>query len=108
MPSSFLDLHVRLNTCQRFKLFFLRHGCILSDRTDSFLYQNVGEELKSFGLPAQYRLCADRPTCPTSAPCPRKGCCPQDLPPTSPACSIPRLVVGTQTRCALGSTLRFP
>src|SRR6516165_7181965 len=41
--------------------------------------------------------------CPTSAPCPRKDCCPQDLPPTSPACGIPRRVVGTRTRCALGS-----
>src|SRR5262249_15775378 len=104
MPSSFLDLHVGLNTCQRFKLFFLRHGCILNLFVPEF---RAGTEvLWSSGSPSPLRR--SRPACPTSAPCPRKGCCPQDLPPTSPACGIPRHVVGTQTRCALGSTLRFP
>jgi hypothetical protein len=63
------------------------------------LCQNVGEELKSFG-PAQYRLFADRPTCPTSAPCPRKGCCPQDLPPTSPARY-------SSARCRYSDTMRI-
>ena len=59
------------------------------------------------GLPAQYRLCAGRPARPTSAPCPRKDCCPQDLPPTSPACGIPRHVRYSDTM-RIGLDLALP